>query len=347
MAWVASSNSASSSVIERRFPFSVLLLFILLFTPSFAKSSSDLSTTPRHERRDEKDLDCWGELPSHGWPPGRSPAEFANLRELCDILNVGCLCFNNGHIYCDQHFAQPELHLAFHSYCRVSCYCVDLDPWEYFNEDDKDGKTIATVSDAGYGLSGIERGYKPLLKKLSPQAMQDIITKYSEQCKHTTCSSWNGCPTDEGGCNYDCKSHPAAQRVSEPWLWKADCAISYGFRRKKRQMFVPPPKSALDLVSGPDSNLTSVTNATDGRLRVNRVLTEVEETVLLTEANPCPCNCTYVSRGCCDPNKRGIVHEAADKNLGLVLPPNRATCCDTGTGEMRWGGWGSRNGTCM
>ncbi|KAI4185185.1 MAG: hypothetical protein LQ348_004414 [Seirophora lacunosa] len=49
---------------------------------------------------------------------------------------------------------------------------------------------------------------------------------------------------------------------------------------------------------------------------------------------PCPCNCTYVSKGCCGSGS-GVVHEEPGKFLGGLRAPNEALRCDTTTGGWR------------
>ena len=48
----------------------------------------------------------------------------------------------------------------------------------------------------------------------------------------------------------------------------------------------------------------------------------------------CPCNCTYVSRACCT-SATGIVHEAPDLKLGMLMAPNASLVCDGTTGHFR------------
>ena len=48
----------------------------------------------------------------------------------------------------------------------------------------------------------------------------------------------------------------------------------------------------------------------------------------------CPCNCTYVSKACCD-SPAGIVHEGVDLNLGSVRAPSANVVCDRTTGDFQ------------
>ncbi|KAL8972621.1 MAG: hypothetical protein Q9197_002694 [Variospora fuerteventurae] len=55
---------------------------------------------------------------------------------------------------------------------------------------------------------------------------------------------------------------------------------------------------------------------------------------------PCPCNCTYVSKQCCDSSDdttttTGIVHEPPANHLGALRPPMGYLECDRTTGEWR------------
>lgn len=46
----------------------------------------------------------------------------------------------------------------------------------------------------------------------------------------------------------------------------------------------------------------------------------------------CPCNCTYVSKACC--NSEGIVYEAPSLRLGALQPPDSNVTCNVTTGEF-------------
>ncbi|KAL9017041.1 MAG: hypothetical protein Q9185_005643, partial [Variospora sp. 1 TL-2023] len=51
---------------------------------------------------------------------------------------------------------------------------------------------------------------------------------------------------------------------------------------------------------------------------------------------PCPCNCTYVSKQCCDSSDdTGIVHEPPANHLGALRPPMAYLECDRTTGDWR------------
>lgn len=48
----------------------------------------------------------------------------------------------------------------------------------------------------------------------------------------------------------------------------------------------------------------------------------------------CPCNCTYVSKACCN-SPAGIVHEAVDLKLGSVQAPSVNVTCNRTTGDFQ------------
>ena len=48
----------------------------------------------------------------------------------------------------------------------------------------------------------------------------------------------------------------------------------------------------------------------------------------------CPCNCTYVSKACCD-SPAGIVHERVDLKLGSVQVPSVDVICNQNTGDFQ------------
>ena len=48
----------------------------------------------------------------------------------------------------------------------------------------------------------------------------------------------------------------------------------------------------------------------------------------------CPCNCTYVSKACCN-SPSGIVYEAPVLRLGSVQAPSIDLTCNTATGEFQ------------
>ena len=70
-------------------------------------------------------------------------------------------------------------------------------------------------------------------------------------------------------------------------------------------------------------------NATQASPFVNRTLaaTSLGDTA-------CPCNCTYVSKACCD-SPAGIVYEGFDMNLGSVQAPSVNVTCNPTTGEFQ------------
>lgn len=48
----------------------------------------------------------------------------------------------------------------------------------------------------------------------------------------------------------------------------------------------------------------------------------------------CPCNCTYVSKACCN-SLSGIVYEAPDLRLGSVRAPSENVTCNATTGDFQ------------
>ena len=70
-------------------------------------------------------------------------------------------------------------------------------------------------------------------------------------------------------------------------------------------------------------------NTTQPDFAINNTLTEAGSTDFA-----CPCNCTYVSKACCN-SPTGIVYEAPDLRLGSVLAPSANLTCDTMTGEFQ------------
>ena len=70
-------------------------------------------------------------------------------------------------------------------------------------------------------------------------------------------------------------------------------------------------------------------NATQPAFAANSTLAGESSTDLA-----CPCNCTYVSKACCN-SPAGIVYEAPDLKLGSVLAPSANLTCDPTTGEFQ------------
>ena len=48
----------------------------------------------------------------------------------------------------------------------------------------------------------------------------------------------------------------------------------------------------------------------------------------------CPCNCTYVSKACCN-SISGIVYEAPELRLGSVQAPSANLTCNVTTGDFQ------------
>ena len=70
-------------------------------------------------------------------------------------------------------------------------------------------------------------------------------------------------------------------------------------------------------------------NATQSASSGNRTLTATDLGDIA-----CPCNCTYVSKACCD-SPTGIVHEGADLRLGSVQAPSVNATCNSITGDFQ------------
>ena len=70
-------------------------------------------------------------------------------------------------------------------------------------------------------------------------------------------------------------------------------------------------------------------NATGSDFSLNSTISEDG-----TNDSACPCNCTYVSRACCN-LLSGSVQEAPDKRLGSLLVPSAKLACDAATGELQ------------
>lgn len=70
-------------------------------------------------------------------------------------------------------------------------------------------------------------------------------------------------------------------------------------------------------------------NVTQSAFLINSTLTAETSTALA-----CPCNCTYVSKACCN-SPRGIVYEAPDLRLGALQPPLVNLTCNATTGEFQ------------
>ena len=70
-------------------------------------------------------------------------------------------------------------------------------------------------------------------------------------------------------------------------------------------------------------------NATESDPAWNSTLTEDGRFDLA-----CPCNCTYVSKACCN-SMSGIIYEAPDLRLGAVQAPAANLTCNTTTGDFQ------------
>ena len=70
-------------------------------------------------------------------------------------------------------------------------------------------------------------------------------------------------------------------------------------------------------------------NVTQPAFPINSTLTAGISTALA-----CPCNCTYVSKACCN-SPSGIVYEVPDLRLGALQPPSVNLTCNALTGEFQ------------
>ena len=70
--------------------------------------------------------------------------------------------------------------------------------------------------------------------------------------------------------------------------------------------------------------------ATEADFSINSTLTGKQRTDLA-----CPCNCTYVSKACCD-SPSGMVYEAPDLRLGSVQAPSANQTCNASTGDFQF-----------
>ena len=69
-------------------------------------------------------------------------------------------------------------------------------------------------------------------------------------------------------------------------------------------------------------------NATQSDLSINSTLSEES-----TMDYACPCNCTYVSKACCN-SPSGLVYEAPELRLGSLEAPSANLTCNASTGEF-------------
>ncbi|KAI9682063.1 MAG: hypothetical protein M1817_000117 [Caeruleum heppii] len=290
------------------------------------------------------DLACVGDLPQTGWPEGHTRSDFRDLVHLCDIMYVGCVCFETGNLWCDPSYSTASLHNAFVQHCRAQCTCFDA-----FNPKATPPPAIPQTVRAASANQEVESPYRPksTLSQIDLAGMEAVMAKYDDQCRSTACSSWDGCPPPTGPCQYSCKTKPAPHNA--PWLWRGECVVSYGFKKAKksrRQLNAPPPKMPYlrDISTATNPNTTTPnSSSTTFAYRPANATSQINNTALVA---PCPCNCTYVSHGCCDLDRGGLVYEAADQKLGSVVPPLKSVCCDERTGKMAFGKWENRNGTC-
>lgn len=70
-------------------------------------------------------------------------------------------------------------------------------------------------------------------------------------------------------------------------------------------------------------------NATESDAALNGTLTQ-EGGIDLA----CPCNCTYVSKACCN-SISGVVYEAPELRLGAVQAPSANLTCNATTGDFQ------------
>ena len=70
-------------------------------------------------------------------------------------------------------------------------------------------------------------------------------------------------------------------------------------------------------------------NATESDPALNSTLEEEGRIDLA-----CPCNCTYVSKACCNSNS-GLIYEAPELRLGSVQAPSANLTCNATTGDFQ------------
>ncbi len=130
------------------------------------------------------------------------------------------------------------------------------------------------------------------------------------------CASVNLCTGPDG-----CKC------IADPWQ-----GVGSGYFTGTCKL--PYSASGRELSEISDNSTSSVDSA--GTPKVARSSPPPPQHSVLT-GQPCPCNCTYVSKACCG-SASGIVHESSGFRLGAVRAPNDNAICDPTTGEFRIGG---------
>ena len=127
--------------------------------------------------------------------------------------------------------------------------------------------------------------------------------------------------------------------IADPWQgvgsasFTGKCKVPYRYTSTND---LPSSSSSSYSSSGREllaSDLNSTTNATVPYPGNNSTITLTIQGGLADDS-PCPCNCTYVSRGCCN-STTGILHEAPGLKLGMLKAPNSSFVCDAGTGRFR------------
>ena len=111
----------------------------------------------------------------------------------------------------------------------------------------------------------------------------------------------------------DCKGAVGCICIAEQWhgeFFSSKCKWPYpGFRR-----------GVLEIDSA---------NATESNPALNSTLMEDAKIDLA-----CPCNCTYVSKACCN-STSGIIYEAPELRLGSVQAPSANLTCNPMTGDFQ------------
>ena len=129
------------------------------------------------------------------------------------------------------------------------------------------------------------------------------VPEPSPQCgKSTYCTKYT-----------DCKAAVGCVCIADQWhgeFFTSKCKWPYlGYRR-----------GVLEIDSA---------NATESDPASNSTLTEEGRVDLA-----CPCNCTYVSKACCN-SISGIVYEAPELRLGSVQAPSANLTCNATTGDFQ------------
>ena len=113
----------------------------------------------------------------------------------------------------------------------------------------------------------------------------------------------------------DCRGGFGCICIAQKWygeFYTGTCRLPFSGNREGRRLL------GIDLA-----------NATESNFSMNSTLTREGAMDLA-----CPCNCTYVSRACCN-SLSGIVYEAPNLRLGSVQAPSVNLTCNATTGEFQ------------